>query len=95
MKRTGTSADVLQETVNNPLFTFESMGGYGKAALAKAGMVESHTLSMPVGSDVGECEPGELTGFDAGWQGITDAVSVSFTHAAVNQTVKVERVNRE
>jgi len=95
VKRTGTSADVLQETVNNPLFTFESMGGYGKAALAKAGMVETHTLQLPVANQIGECLPGELTGFDAGWQGITDAVSVSFTHAAVNQTVKVERVNRE
>ena len=86
---------MLQETVNNPLFTFESMGGYGKAALAKAGMVETHTLQLPVANQIGECLPGELTGFDAGWQGITDAVSVSFTHAAVNQTVKVERVNRE
>lgn len=95
VKRTGTSADVLQETVNNPLFTFESMGGYGKAALAKAGMVETHTLQLPVANQIGECLPGELTGFDAVWQGITDAVSVSFTHAAVNQTVKVERVNRE
>ncbi|RZG64070.1 hypothetical protein EXE25_17685 [Acinetobacter bouvetii] len=93
VKRTGTSADVLQETVNNPLFTLESMGGYGKSVLAKAGMVESHTLSMPVGSDVGECEPGELTAFDAEWWGISDSVAVSFTHAIVNQTVKVERVN--
>jgi hypothetical protein len=93
VKRTGTSADVLQETVNNPLFTFESMGGYGKAALAKAGMVESHTLSMPVESDAGECAPGELTAFDAEWWGISDSVAVSFTHAIVNQTVKVERVN--
>ncbi|MCW8041321.1 hypothetical protein OKC24_19620, partial [Acinetobacter sp. BIT-DXN8] len=95
VRRTRTSADVLQETVNNPLFTLESMGGYGKTALAKAGMVETHTLQLPVENEIGECLPGELTGFDAQWRGITDAVSVSFSHAVVNQTVKVERVNHE
>ncbi|KAB0650723.1 hypothetical protein F7P73_15660 [Acinetobacter bohemicus] len=95
VKRTGTSADILLETVNNSLFTVESMGAYGKAQLAKAGMVETHSLVMPIGLDVGECAPGELTAFNAEWWGISDGVSVSFTHAVVNQTVKVERVNRD
>jgi len=95
VKRTGTSADTLLETVNNPLFTVESMGAYGKAQLAKAGMVETHSLVMPIIEEVGECAPGELTAFNAEWWGIIDSVSVSFTHAVVNQTIKVERVNRD
>jgi hypothetical protein len=95
VKRTGTSADTLLETVNNSLFTVESMGAYGKAQLAKAGMVETHSLVMPIDSEVGECAPGELIAFNAEWWGIIDSVSVSFTHAVVNQTIKVERVNRD
>ena len=95
VKRTGTSADTLLETVNNPLFTVESMGAYGKAQLAKAGMVETHSLVMPINAEVGECAPGELVAFNGEWWGIIDSVSVSFTHAVVNQTIKVERVNRD
>ena len=95
VKRTGTSADTLLETVNSPLFTVESMGAFSKAQLAKAGMVETHSLVMPISAEVGECAPGELTAFNAEWWGISDGVSVSFTHAVVNQTVKVERVNRD
>lgn len=95
VKRTGTSADILLETVNSPLFTVESMGAFGKAQLAKAGMVETHSLVMPIDSEVGECVPGELIAFNAEWWGIVDSVSVSFTHAVVNQTIKVERVNRD
>jgi len=95
VKRTGTSADTLLETVNSPLFTVESMGAFGKAQLAKAGMVETHSLVMPISTEVGECAPGELIVFNAEWWGIDDSVSVSFTHAIVNQTIKVERVNRD
>lgn len=95
VKRTGTSADTLLETVNSPLFTVESMGAYGKAQLAKAGMVETHNLVMPIDAEVGECAPGELTAFNAEWWGISDSVSVSFTHAVVNQNIKVERVSRD
>ena len=95
VKRTGTSADILLETVNSPLFTVESMGAYGKAQLAKAGMVETHSLVMPISAEVGECAPGELIAFNAEWWGIDDSVSVSFTHALVNQTIKVERVNQD
>lgn len=95
VKRTGTSADTLLETVNNALFTIESMGAYGKAQLAKAGMVETHNLVMPINAEVGECAPGELVAFNGEWWGIIDSVSVSFTHAVVNQTIKVERVNRD
>ena len=95
VKRTGTSADTLLETLNSPLFTVESMGAFGKAQLAKAGMVETHSLVMPISAEVGECAPGELIAFNADWWGIDDSVNVSFTHAVVNQTIKVERVNRD
>lgn len=95
VKRTGTSADTLLQPENNPLFNHVSMGAYGKAKLAKAGMIETHTYSMPISPEVGECVPGEVLAFNAEWWGIVDSVSVSFSHAVVNQTVKVERVNRE
>ena len=95
VKRTGTSADTLLQPENNPLFNHVSMGAYGKAKFAKAGMVETHTYSMPISPEVGECVPGEVLAFNAEWWGIVDSVSVSFSHAVVNQTVKVERVNRE
>ena len=95
VKRTGTSADTLLETANDSLFTVESMGAFGKAKLAKAGMIEKHSLNMPISTEVGECVPGELIAFNAEWWGIVDSVSVSFNHAAVNQTIKVERVNRD
>ena len=85
VKRTGTSADTLLETVNSPLFTVESMGAFGKAQLAKAGMVETHSLVMPISAEVGECAPGELIAFNAEWWGIDDSVSVLFTHAVVNK----------
>ena len=55
IKRTGTAGDTLLKTANSPLFTVESMGSYGKSALAKAGMVETHNLVMPIGPDVSEC----------------------------------------
>lgn len=95
VKRTGTSANTLLQPENNPLFNHVSMGAYGKAKLAKAGMVETHTYSMPISPEVGECVPGEVLAFNTEWWGIVDSVSVSFSHAVVNQTVKVERVNRE
>lgn len=95
VKRTGTSADTLLQPENNPLFNHVSMGAYGKAKLAKAGMIETHTYSMPISPEVGECVPGEVLAFNAEWWGIVDSVSVSFSHALVNQTVKVERINRE
>lgn len=95
VKRTGTAADVLLPPENNPLFDVVSMGAFGKAKLAKAGMVETHTLSMPISAEVGECAPGEVFAFNAQWWGIVESVSVSFSHAKVNQTVKVERINRE
>lgn len=95
VKRTGTAGDVLQETVSNPLFTAVSMGSYGKALLAKAGMIETHSLEIPVQKDVGECLPGEVIAFNAEWWGIVESVSVSFTHAVVNQNLTVERVLNE
>ncbi|MCX0339173.1 hypothetical protein [Acinetobacter radioresistens] len=95
IKRTGTAGDTLLETANSPLFTVESMGAYGKAALAKSGLVETHNLVMPIGPDVSECAPGDLVAFNAEWWGIIDGVNVSFNHAVINQSIKVERVNRE
>lgn len=95
VKRTGTAADVLLPPENNPLFDVVSMGAFGKAKLAKAGMVETHTLTMPISAEVGECAPGEVLAFSAEWWGIVESVSVLFSHAKVNQTIKVERVNRE
>lgn len=95
IKRTGTAADTLLETANSPLFTVESMGAYGKAVLAKSGLVETHNLVMPIGPDVSECAPGELVAFNAEWWGIIDGVNVSFNHAVINQSIKVESINRE
>jgi len=95
VRRTGTPANTLLETVNNPLFTVESMGAYGKTALAKAGMVETHSLVMPVNTNTGECAPGELVAFNAEWWGMVENVSVSFNHAVINQSVKVESINHE
>lgn len=95
VKRTGTAADVLLPPENNPLFDVVSMGAFGKARLAKAGMIETHAFTMPISAEVGECAPGEIFAFNAEWWGIVESVNVSFSHAKVNQTVKVERVNRE
>lgn len=95
VKRTGTSADTLLPAENSPLFDHVSMGAFGRAKLAKAGMVETHTFTIPISSKVGECVPGEVLAFNAEWWGIVDSISVAFTHSIVNQTVKVERVNHE
>jgi len=95
IKRTGTAGDTLLETANSPLFTVESMGSFGKAALAKSGLVETHTLVMPIGPDVSECALGDLVAFNAEWWGIIDGVNVSFNHAVINQSIKVESINRE
>lgn len=95
VKRTGTSADTILPAENNPLFDHVSMGAYGKSKLAKAGMIETHTFTMPISSEIGECAPGEVLAFNAEWWGVVDGVSVSFSHAVVNQTIKVERMNHE
>lgn len=96
VKRTETSGDVLVETVNNNLFTSASvMGSFGKAALAKAGLVEKHTFNMPLTTKVGQCKPADVLAFNAEWWGIVDAVSVSFTYSKVSQSVTVERVQHE
>ncbi len=96
IKRTGTSGDVLYETVNNRLFTSEQvMGSYGKSKLAKAGLVESHTFSMPLTSEIGQCKPADILAFNAEFWGVVDSVSVSFTYSKVTQSVTVERVNHE
>jgi hypothetical protein len=95
VRRTGTNADTILPAENNPLFDHVSMGAYGKSKLAKAGMVETHTFTMPISSEIGECVLGEVLAFNSEWWGIVDSVSVSFSHAVVNQTIKVERVNHE
>ena len=96
IKRTGTSGDVLCESVNNRLFTSDQvMGSYGKSKLAKAGLVESHTFSMPLTSEIGQCKPADILAFNAEFWGVVDSVSVSFTYSKVTQSVTVERVNHE
>ena len=96
VKRTGTSGDVLYESVNNRLFTSDQvMGSYGKSKLAKAGLVESHTFSMPLTSEIGQCKPADILAFNAEFWGVVDSVSVSFTYSKVTQSVTVERVNHE
>ena len=96
VKRTGTSGDVLYESVNNRLFTSDQvMGSYGKSKLAKSGLVESHTFSMPLTSEIGQCKPADILAFNAEFWGVVDSVSVSFTYSKVTQSVTVERVNHE
>lgn len=96
VKRTGTSGDALVETANNNLFTSASvMASFGKAALARAGLVESHTFNMPLTSKIGHCKPADVLAFNAEWWGIVDAVSVSFTYSKASQSVTVERVQHE
>lgn len=94
VKRTGTSGDVLFETVNNPLFTEQNvMASFGKSKLSKAGLVESHTFSMPLTSKIGQCKPSDVLAFNAEFWGVVDSISVSFNYAKVTQQIKVERVN--
>ncbi|WP_312102062.1 hypothetical protein [Acinetobacter venetianus] len=96
VKRIGTAGDVLQESINSPLLTSTTvMHSKGREVLAKAGLVENHSLLMPITQQIGLCLPGELVAFNVDWWGIVDGVSGSFTHRLVNQTVKIERVNRE
>ena len=96
IKRVGTSGDVLQESVNSPLLTSTTaMHSKGREVLAKAGMVETHSLLMPITQEVGQCLPGELTAFNGDWWGIADSVSGSFSYEKVVQTASIERVNRE
>ena len=96
VKRVGTAGDVLQESVNSPLLTSTSaMHSKGREVLAKAGMVETHSLLMPITQEIGQCLPSELTAFNGDWWGITDGVSGSFSYEKVTQTASIERVNRE
>lgn len=96
VKRTGTAGDNLQQPYNSTLLTSNTvMHSKGRAILAKAGMVEYHSLQMPIHADVGLCEVGELVAFNGEWWGIVDSVSVSFNFGSVTQTVSIERVNHE
>lgn len=96
VKRIGTAGDVLQESINSPLLTSTTvMHSKGREVLAKAGLVENHSLLMPITQEIGLCLPGELVAFNGDWWGIVDGVNGSFTHKLVNQTVSIERVNRE
>ncbi|MDA3509326.1 hypothetical protein MJ004_13085 [Acinetobacter junii] len=96
IKRIGTAGDVLQESINSPLLTSTTvMHSKGREVLAKAGLIENHSLLMPITQEIGLCLPGELVAFNGDWWGIVDGVRGSFTHKLVNQTVSIERVNRE
>ena len=94
VERAGTGGDILFPMETSRLFTFESATTKSKALLAKAGLIEYHSLVLPIHDAVGECEPGELVTFDD-WWGTVDAVRVDYSHGMVLQTVKVERANRE
>ncbi len=96
VKRVGTAGDVLQESVNSPLLTSTTaMHSKGREVLAKAGMIETHSLLMPITQEVGQCVPAELIAFNGDWWGIADGVSGSFSYEKVTQTATIERVNRE
>lgn len=96
VKRVGTSGDVLQESINSPLLTSTTaMHSKGREVLAKAGMVEAHSLLMPITQEIGQCLPSELVAFNGDWWGITDGVSGSFSYEKVVQTASIERVNHE
>jgi len=96
VKRVGTAGDVLQESINSPLLTSTTaMHSKGREVLAKAGMVETHSLLMPITQEFGQCLPSELVAFNGDWWGITDGVSGSFSYGKVTQTTSIERVNRE
>lgn len=96
VKRTGTAGDVLQEAVNSPLLTTNSvMHSRGRSILAKAGLVEKHSLQLPIHPDIGLCVPGEVVAYNGDWWGIVDSVSVSFSFSKVMQTVVIERVNQD
>ena len=96
IKRVGTAGDVLQESVNSPLLTSTAaMHSRGREVLAKAGMVETHSLLMPITQEIGQCVPAELIAFNGDWWGITDGVSGSFSYEKVVQTASIERVNHE
>lgn len=96
VKRVGSAGDVLQESVNSPLLTSTTaMHSKGREVLAKAGMVETHSLLMPITQEVGQCVPAELIAFNGDWWGITDGVSGSFSYEKVTQTASIERVNHE
>ncbi len=96
VKRSGTAGDNLQQPYNSTLLTSNTvMHSKGRAILAKAGMVEYHSLQMPIHTDVGLCALGELVAFNGDWWGIVDSVSVSFSFGSVVQTVGIERANHE
>ena len=96
VKRVGTSGDVLQESINSPLLTSTTaMHSKGREVLAKAGMIETHSLLMPITQEVGQCVPAELIAFNGDWWGIVDGVSGSFSYEKVTQTASIERVNHE
>ena len=96
VKRVGTAGDVLQESVNSPLLTSTTaMHSKGREVLAKAGMIETHSLLMPITQEVGQCVPAELIAFNGDWWGITDGVSGSFSYEKVTQTASIERVDHE
>jgi len=95
VKRRDTAGDVLLEPVSNPLFNTVSMGGFGKAKLAKSAQVQSHDFELPLIEEIGESVPGEVIVFNGEWWGIVDSVSVSFTYSTATQTINVERTLNE
>lgn len=93
VKKAGTDGANIYATQNNPLYSSTSvMTSAGKAMLSKAGLVEMHTIQMPISDKVGQCVLGEITAFNGELWGIVDSVDVSFSYDKVMQTVAIERV---
>lgn len=95
VNRRDTAGDVLLESVNNPLFTAQSIQGFAKAKLAQAKLVETHTVIMPITEKVGFIKPADIVAFDGEWWGVVKGVQITFSYGYATQQVEIERVNNE
>lgn len=93
VNRRDTAGDILLSAVNNPLFNAQSMSGFAKSQLAKAQLVETHQITMPLSDKVGFIKPADVIAFNGEWWGIVHAVSISFNYIYISQNVEIERVN--
>lgn len=93
VNRRDTAGDILLSAVNNPLFNAQSMSGFAKSQLAKAQLVETHQITMPLSDKVGFIKPADVIAFNGEWWGIVHAVSISFNYVYISQNVEIERVN--
>ncbi|MHA3079631.1 hypothetical protein [Acinetobacter sp. ANC 5502] len=90
--RSGTAADQLQKTTDNYLFTKESTRYKAREILAKAYLVKTHDIEMPLHPSIGLCLPGETYAHNGEWWGNVYGIKLDFDMSTVKQTVTVERV---